>query len=89
MIHKNPHPLSGKTVLIKHGELSGKEYKVEDYWDRVSGKPWGISQGNPACIIYALRTGTQKFRIPSNNEVLYGKLVFPDKKENDPGVEAL
>lgn len=55
MNHATPSPLAGKTVRIKKGkthpkapDLGGAEYRVEDWWDRVYGKPWAVSAGNPA-----------------------------------------
>lgn len=72
MAHKQPHELSGKVVTIKSGQHSGKEYRVEDYWDRVGGGSWMNATGNPACLIYAMRSATD--RLPLDNEVLYGKI---------------
>lgn len=73
-LHDQAFHLAGKTVTIKNGDLKGKEYRIEDYWDRLSGKSWGLCQGNPACLIYAMRIGLQEFRVPSDDEVLYGKI---------------
>lgn len=73
-MNKESHPLAGKTVVIARGDLKGKIFRVEDYWDKLTGRSWGESQGNPACIIYAMRTGLQKFEVPSDDEVLYGKI---------------
>lgn len=78
MNHPEPHPLAGQTVRIKEGvehpqfRIGGAEYRVEDWWDRVAGKSWMVCQGNPACLIYAMRSGFA--RIPTDNEVLYGKV---------------
>jgi hypothetical protein len=74
IIHQTPHPLAGKEVVIKKGEWAGKTFRVEDYWDRAAGISWKNAEGNPACLIYAMRTGTQNFRVPMNDEVLYGKI---------------
>lgn len=76
MKHSKKHELAGKTVTIKNGDLKGKEYTIEDYWDRLSDVSWGMADGNPACMIYALRTGMQEFRVPRDDEVLYGKIGF-------------
>lgn len=79
MLHQIASELSGKTVKIKVGAthlqvptFGGSEIRIEDWWDRVSGKPWGICQGNPACIVYALRSVENK--LPLDNQVLYGKI---------------
>lgn len=81
MIHEKESELAGKTVKLKEGfthpqmkdiDVSKVEYRVEDWWDRVYGKSWMFAQGNPACIIYAVRTAEAK--LPIDDEVLYGKI---------------
>lgn len=81
MIHSEPHELSGQTVKLtadfsdRSGELQpGMEYRVEDYWDRVSGGSWMNATGNPAAMKYAMRSGLSVKPIPIDNEVLYGKI---------------
>lgn len=32
------------------------------------------SNGNPAAMMYAIRTGSQGFNVPIDNEVVYGKI---------------
>lgn len=69
--------LAGQKVKIKSHvkhlqdpHFGGSTFIVEDWWDRVTGRSWMICDGNPACLVYALRTvGTQ---VPLDNEVLYG-----------------
>lgn len=80
MIHKSQSELAGKVVKIKEGvehpqvpNFGGSEFRVEDWWDRVAGKSWMYCDGNPACLIYAMRTGLGN-KVPTNNEVLYGKV---------------
>lgn len=68
------HPLAGKTVKIKSGQLKGAKYCIEDYWDKLTGGSWGDAVGNPAAMQYALRTGLLENGIPSDDEVLYGKI---------------
>ena len=67
-------PLAGKTVTIKTGEFANTEYRVEDWWENVTGMSWMDANGNPACLKYAMRTGFSKIPIPTDNEVLYGKI---------------
>lgn len=77
MIHKEKSELAGKSIKIKADAngLGGMEILIEDWWDRIAGKSWMICSGNPACLNYALRTGTSKdLSIPNNNEVVYGKI---------------
>jgi len=75
VLHGNPHEYAGKTVdllpgVITHlGEL--QTYKVEDWWDRVSGESWMASRGNPAALHFAMRSGLQG--LPLDDEVVYGK----------------
>ena len=78
-IHKEPSILSRKTVTIKKGvshpqlgDMTGMEYEVEDWWDRDSGGSWMTANGNPACLIYAVRKAQNN--LPMDNEVLYGKI---------------
>lgn len=75
-IHNSPNGWAGQTVKIKNvlsaAELAGHEYRVEDWWDRVSGGSWFYADGNPACIKYAIRSAAGG--LPTDNEVLYGKV---------------
>ena len=80
-MNREKHPLAGKTVSLKlKGEdaqglmKTGDHYRLEDWWENVSGKSWQTCQGNPACLQYAMRTGLAKEPIPSDNEVVYGKV---------------
>lgn len=77
MIHSEKSIHSGKTIKIKSdaNELGGKEILIEDWWDRVYGSSWMGANGNPACMNYGLRSGFSKaIFIPTDNEVLYGKI---------------
>lgn len=81
MIHKEPHPKAGQTVKIiasaKHPqvkEFGGAEFRLEDWWDRIGGQSWKWSEGNPACLIYAMRSGLNPYRVPMDDEVVYGKI---------------
>lgn len=75
MIHGESSELAGKTVKIKQQitKFGGAEYRVEDWWDRVSGGSWMFAIGNPACIEFAVRTGLVDAS-PTDDEVLYGKI---------------
>ena len=80
-IHHTASPFAGKTVRIKqeitHPQLpsfGGAEFRVEDWWDRVYGDSWMGANGNPVCMIYAMRTGLSSRPVPTDNEVLYGKI---------------
>jgi hypothetical protein len=74
MIHAEPHPSAGKTVIIKKNLATnppvqeGSHYRVEDWLDRLGQGSWSAAAqaGNIACLLYARRLG--------NNEVLYGKV---------------
>lgn len=71
---KTTSPLAGKTVKIKSscGIYGGKEYRVEDWWLNLTGKSWQITEGNPACLDYAMRSAL--YDLPIDNDVLYGKI---------------
>jgi hypothetical protein len=78
-MHNISSELSGKTVTIKadaeHFQVSdfgGSEFRVEDWWDRVYGKSWSKSDGNPAALVYCFRAGF--LGLPLDDEVLYGKI---------------
>lgn len=78
-VHENSHPKAGQTVRIKfagngHPQVEGLEhdFRVEDYWDKISGTSWMTSDGNPAAMVYAMRTGLSG--LPIDDEVVYGKI---------------
>jgi hypothetical protein len=71
-IHSTAHDLAGKTVKIKSGTFEGQSYRIEDWWDRVSGKSWMDCNGNPACLEYAVRSAGEGTGI--NDDVVYGKI---------------
>lgn len=69
---------SGQVVTLKNGFNdpfngrieAGTEYRVEGYWDEITGGSWMFAKGNPACLNYAARS----IGLPMDNEVLYGKI---------------
>jgi hypothetical protein len=79
-MHDRPHPLAGRTVRLPDrmghgdvtGELAGRHFRIEDWWDHLSGASWRHAQGNPAALHYAARA-TMK-RLPANDDVVYGKI---------------
>jgi hypothetical protein len=78
MIHKEASELAGKTVRIKpsvehfqYPNFGGSEFIIQDYWDRLANKSWMNCEGNPACIVYGVRSGLSG--LPLDDEVLYGK----------------
>ena len=68
VIHNEPFEGAGKTYLLKDGTT---EYRVEDWWDRVSGGSWMDAVGNPAALQYAMRSAGV---LPLDNDVVYGKI---------------
>lgn len=72
-MHSEAHELAGQTVTIKSGDFEGEPYRIEDWWDRVSGgRSWMDMEGNPACLEYAIRSADE--RKPMSNDVVYGKV---------------
>ncbi len=77
---REPHPYKGQIMKLKTsiahnlmGKIpAGTEYKVEDWWENVSGWSWMISEGNPACLVYGIRSGFAG--LPCDDEVVYGKI---------------
>jgi hypothetical protein len=71
-IHPQPFDGAGRTYKLAAKGLDGDEIRVEDYWDRVAGKSWMISDGNPAALKYGMRAGFNG--LPLDDEVVYGKI---------------
>ena len=76
-MHQTKHPLAGKTVRLKKSiidiqGLAGKEYRIEDWWDRLDGKSWQDYEGNFACLHYSARRLMNN--LPMDDEVVYGKV---------------
>ena len=92
---------AGETVKIKSGvgcgiqcgDMSGKDFTVEDWCENVMRCSWMKANGNPAAIEYAIRHSAcgENNNVPLlSNDVVYGKigslghlfhvneLVFPD-----------
>ena len=68
---------AGQTVKIRKDiqKFGGADFTIEDYWENVNGgTSWMNSNGNPAAMMYAIRTGSQDFKDPIDNEVVYGKI---------------
>lgn len=98
-IHETPSPLAGKTVRLRpdyyHPEVvPGNLFAViEDWWDRMYGKSWMDATGNPAALIYAIRSAQAHYRLPIDDNVVYGKvgglghiihvseIIFDEEKE--------
>uniref|UniRef100_A0A6M3L8K2 Uncharacterized protein n=1 Tax=viral metagenome TaxID=1070528 RepID=A0A6M3L8K2_9ZZZZ len=79
MKHLESSTLAGKTVTIKphvkhpqNDNFGGSEISIEDWWDKITGGSWMFAQGNPACLVYAMRTGFSNVPVPTDDEVLYG-----------------
>lgn len=81
-MHSEKSPLAGTTVRLKNTISTtagvfpaGTEYEVLDWWDHLTGGSWGAAKGNPACLIYAIRTAVQRDPVvPPDDEVLYGHI---------------
>jgi hypothetical protein len=76
--HDASHPLAGQTVTVV-ADLAGAgsgphAYQVEDWADRVYGRSWMGMNGNPSALYYAMRAGFSDRRIPTDDEVVYGKV---------------
>ena len=71
---------ANQTVILKdidslktpEGDFRGKEFRAEDYWINFYDTSWMFQKGNPACMIYAMRSGFA--RLPIDNNVIYGKI---------------
>ena len=74
MIHETTYPMARQVVIIQSGFLTGSEYIVEDWWDRVSGESWSVSaaKGNAGCLDYLIHSVQNS--LPNDDEVVYGKV---------------
>ena len=79
-MHKESHPFAGQTVVLNDNVAKdvtqglvrpGEVYRVEDWWDRVSGGSWMDATGNFAAMHYAVRSSQG---LPLDDEVVYGKI---------------
>lgn len=77
-IHDEAHHLAGEILKLSvRGKgyehcVDGAEFRLEDWWDRVAGESWMNAQGNPAAMIYGIRSGTAG--LPTDNKVVYGHI---------------
>lgn len=79
MKHDAPHATAGQTVTLRDDfkgtaadPQPGTQFRVEDYWDRITGGSWMDAEGNPAALKYAMRSGLEA-HLPLDDEVVYGK----------------
>lgn len=78
-MHKESHPQAGQTVRIKDGTIDpaqqlvvgGAEYRIEDWWDKLTGRSWAEPQ-TPAEVQYIVRSAYNN--LPLDEEVVYGKI---------------
>jgi len=81
-MHTESSELVGTIVKIKKDvehphvkNFGGSDFIVEDWWDKLTGESWMNTNGNPACLIYAMRVGMSlKDKKPCDDEVVYGKI---------------
>lgn len=73
------HPLAGETVTVEIASPGNPqlgagphEFTVENWWDVLTGNSWMASDGNPAALIYGMRSAMA--RLPLDDEVIYGKI---------------
>lgn len=67
---------------------AGDTVEVEGYWDEVTGGSWMHADGNPAAMVYAMRSAV--LGLPLDNDVVYvkyqgyGSLIHISELEQDP-----
>ncbi|MFW6242558.1 MAG: hypothetical protein ACOC2W_00195 [bacterium] len=71
--------IKGQTVKIKESAkhfqvptFGGSEIQIEDLWTNITGKSYSECEGNPACLVYALRC--IECNLPTDDNVYYGKI---------------
>lgn len=84
--HTEPHPLAGQIITLNITErasdpnsqiVTGAQFIIEDWADRVFGQSWGDMGGNPTAIKYAMRSGFGHIDPTGEqlDEVVYGKII--------------
>jgi hypothetical protein len=81
-MHTDNHPLAGKTVLlndtaadnVRNIVVPGARYRIEGWWDQLTGRSWMFSDGNWAAMHYGMRSGMRDDPLPNDDEVLYGHI---------------
>jgi hypothetical protein len=70
---------SGQTVTVQpvvplygYDNTDPVEYRVEGYWDEITGRSWMFAGSNVGAIGYAVRVGVGG--LPIDDNVLYGKV---------------
>lgn len=64
--------MSDFTKKIINGSLKGNEIVIEGLWKDITGTSWMFSDGNTACLNYAIRS--VKDELPTDDKVYYGKI---------------
>lgn len=67
MTHPHPHELAGQTVL-----WGAYAFKVQDWWDRVSGQSWNDVPRKGPELTYALQM--RRAGVPADDEVVVGTI---------------
>lgn len=62
---------SSKYFKEKYG-TSNPVIRIEDDHEKVFGGWWGVQNGNPACMLFGMRSGFEG--IPNNGKVYYGHI---------------
>ncbi len=57
---------------VRAAVLSGAEFEVEGKWEAITGESWMFTDGNPACLNYAMRVALNG--LPMDDDVYYGKI---------------
>jgi hypothetical protein len=81
-MHKISHSYAGKTVIInknishfQNPNFGGSLFKIEDWVDRVFGKPLEDNLYNPAVIVYISRLSNKITKIKDIDNAVYGKTI--------------
>jgi len=80
-MHNRQHPLSGAKVKLNDTTkdpvrgmvMPGMVYRIEGWWDSLTGESWTESSGNPAAMQYTIRVATSG-HVPLDDEVVYGHI---------------
>jgi len=59
-------------MTVNKGSLKGEKIKIEGLFKEITGTSWMFSNGNAACLNYAIRSAEDG--LPTDDKVYYGKI---------------
>lgn len=82
---------NSKYFKEKYG-TSNPIIQIEDNWKELTGGSWSMANGNPACMLYAMRAGTEQLEgtgLIDDDKVFYGKIGVLGELVHENELEAI